>query len=171
MKRDLLPTEHPRQLTVFSFPVQMVRFAPVRPLPLTVGAKTLPSFGIAPRTETRRGCCACTRTHLTHKKKKINDVEKGYYADGEDAYDMRLPFPQKELSYGAMTPLKQVVAVKRKEEAPKASTSAAVAEGGGGKKGAEGGGAAAKAESASVDEVASKMGGLSVGAAASAGKA
>ncbi|CAM9536269.1 unnamed protein product, partial [Sphacelaria rigidula] len=25
---------------------------------------------------------------------QINDVEKGYYADGEDAYDMRLPFTQ-----------------------------------------------------------------------------
>lgn len=77
---------------------------------------------------------------------------------------MRLPFPQKEQSYGAMTPLKQVVAVKRKEEAPKASApvtagGAAVAaregEGQGGEGGAEG-----------VEEVASSMGELSVGAGA-----
>lgn len=52
---------------------------------------------------------------------QINDVEKGYYADGEDAYDMRLAFPRDESSsVKAMTPLKQVVAVKpplkRKED-------------------------------------------------------
>jgi ribosomal protein S18 acetylase RimI-like enzyme len=28
-------------------------------------------------------------------KYAINDVEKGYYADGEDAYDMRCTFPHK----------------------------------------------------------------------------
>jgi len=27
---------------------------------------------------------------------EINDVEKGYYADGEDAYDMRCTFVKKE---------------------------------------------------------------------------
>lgn len=75
---------------------------------------------------------------------------------------MRLPFPQKEQSYGSMTPLKQVVAVKRKEEAPKASTAGEGAPAGTAKA-AEGGDA--------VEEVASKMGGLSVDAAASAGKA
>lgn len=109
------------------------------------------------------------------KKKKINDIEKGYYADGEDAYDMRLPFPQKEQSYGVMTPLKQVVAVKRKEEAPKASTAAAVEEGAqAGKKEVEGGGdgdGAAAAEGGAVEAVASKMDGLSVDAAAPTGKA
>jgi peptide alpha-N-acetyltransferase len=26
----------------------------------------------------------------------INDIEKGYYADGEDAYDMRKTFKTKE---------------------------------------------------------------------------
>lgn len=29
-------------------------------------------------------------------KYKINDVEKGYYADGEDAYDMRCDFDEQE---------------------------------------------------------------------------
>ena len=29
-------------------------------------------------------------------KYKINDVERGYYADGEDAYDMRCTFGEKE---------------------------------------------------------------------------
>lgn len=92
---------------------------------------------------------------------KINDVEKGYYADGEDAYDMRLPFPLKEQSYGAMTPLKQVVAVKRKEEeAPKASAPAVEK-----KAGVE------EAEGGAVDDVASKMEGLSVDAAAAAAAA
>ncbi|CAN0246337.1 unnamed protein product, partial [Scytosiphon promiscuus] len=43
------------------------------------------------------------------ENQKINDVEKGYYADGENAYDMRLQFPHKEPTYGSMTPLKQVV--------------------------------------------------------------
>ena len=28
-------------------------------------------------------------------KYAVNDVEKGYYADGEDAYDMRCYFPKK----------------------------------------------------------------------------
>eukprot|EP00752_Nemacystus_decipiens_P009814 g8758.t1 len=93
---------------------------------------------------------------------EINDVEKGYYADGEDAYDMRLPFPQKEQSYGSMTPLKQVVAVKRKEEAPKASTAAASAGEGASTEGGD-----------AVEMVTSKMDELKVdsAAAASAGKA
>lgn len=26
---------------------------------------------------------------------RVYDIEKGYYADGEDAYDMRLPFTDK----------------------------------------------------------------------------
>ena len=37
--------------------------------------------------------------HLSDKETlqyEINDVEKGYYADGEDAYDMRCTFVQKE---------------------------------------------------------------------------
>lgn len=72
---------------------------------------------------------------------------------------MRLPFPQKEQSYGSMTPLKQVVAVKRKEEPPKASTAAAAAEDG-------------APEGGAVGEVANKMDGLSVdSASASAGRA
>ena len=29
---------------------------------------------------------------------EVHDVEKGYYADGEDAYDMRCYFRKKELS-------------------------------------------------------------------------
>ena len=29
-------------------------------------------------------------------KYEVNDVEKGYYADGEDAYDMRCYFKRKE---------------------------------------------------------------------------
>jgi peptide alpha-N-acetyltransferase len=29
-------------------------------------------------------------------KYKINDVERGYYADGEDAYDMRCTFGEEE---------------------------------------------------------------------------
>lgn len=75
---------------------------------------------------------------------------------------MRLPFPPKEQSYGSMTPLKQVVAVKRKEEAPKSSTAAGTLE-----EGAPAG-AAASAEGGAVEEVASKMDGLSVDAAVSA---
>lgn len=110
-------------------------------------------------------------------------MEKGYYADGEDAYDMRLPFPLKEKTYGSMTPLKQVVAVKRTEEAPKASAVTAGegaggeagknSESGGGGGSGDGGGAAA-ADGGAVGEVASKMEGLAVdaaAAAASAGKA
>lgn len=49
-------------------------------------------------------------------------MEKGYYADGEDAYDMRLPFTQNaSLTSGVkpMTPLKQVVAVKPSAEKAK----------------------------------------------------
>ncbi|CAM9491494.1 unnamed protein product [Ectocarpus sp. 8 AP-2014] len=95
---------------------------------------------------------------------QINDVEKGYYADGEDAYDMRLPFPQKEQSYGAMTPLKQVVAVKRKEEAPKAS--APVAAGGAAVAAREGEGQGGEGGAEGVEEIASSMGELSVGAGA-----
>ncbi|CBN74617.1 conserved unknown protein [Ectocarpus siliculosus] len=95
---------------------------------------------------------------------QINDVEKGYYADGEDAYDMRLPFPQKGQSYGAMTPLKQVVAVKRKEEAPKAS--APVAAGGAAVAAREGEGQGGEGGAEGVEEIASSMGELSVGAGA-----
>lgn len=29
-------------------------------------------------------------------KYEINDIERGYYADGEDAYDMRCTFGEKE---------------------------------------------------------------------------
>lgn len=73
---------------------------------------------------------------------------------------MRLPFPLKEQPYGAMTPLKQVVAVKRKEEeAPKASAPAVEMK------------AEVAAEGGAVDEVASKMERISVDAAAAAGKA
>ncbi len=110
-------------------------------------------------------------------------MEKGYYADGEDAYDMRLPFPLKEKTYGSMTPLKQVVAVKRTDEAPKASATTAgegsggeaknsEAGGGGGSSGGGEGGAAA-VDGGAVGEVTSKMEGLAVDAtaAASAGKA
>ena len=32
------------------------------------------------------GCVCCRRVY---------DIEKAYYADGEDAYDMRLPFTDK----------------------------------------------------------------------------
>ncbi|CAB1116426.1 unnamed protein product [Ectocarpus sp. CCAP 1310/34] len=95
---------------------------------------------------------------------QINDVEKGYYADGEDAYDMRLPFPQKEQSHGAMTPLKQVVAVKRKEEAPKAS--APVAAGGAAVAAREGEGQRGEGGAEGVEEISSSMGELSVGAGA-----
>lgn len=107
---------------------------------------------------------------------QINDVEKGYYADGEDAYDMRLPFPRSETSSGIkpMTPLKQVVAVnaaaaaaakKPKEQAPKASAGEAVQRAGETSEGASTGGDAAKgAEGSSADEVANKLEGLSVDA-------
>lgn len=27
--------------------------------------------------------------------RRVYDIEKGYYADGEDAYDMRMPFTEK----------------------------------------------------------------------------
>lgn len=78
---------------------------------------------------------------------------------------MRLPFPVKEQSYGAMTPLKQVVAVKRKEEeAPKASAPAIEKGSQGEKKAGEEG--EVTAEGRAVDEVASKLEGLSVDAAA-----
>lgn len=114
---------------------------------------------------------------------QINDVEKGYYADGEDAYDMRLPFAQNESSSKSikpMTPLKQVVAVnsaavaKRKEEAPKASTVGAAAReegkpsgedtncGGGGGVGGGGGSAAKGADEASEEAVSKQLEGLSV---------
>lgn len=114
-------------------------------------------------------------------------MEKGYYADGEDAYDMRLPFAQNgsSSSIKPMTPLKQVVAVnsaavaKRKEEAPKVSTAVAAAreEGkpsgeagsgsgiGSGGSGAGGGSSAIKGEdeaSEGVETVSKQLEGLSV---------
>ena len=118
-------------------------------------------------------------------------MEKGYYADGEDAYDMRLPFAQNgsSSSIKPMTPLKQVVAVnsaavaKRKEEAPKVSTAVAAAReegkpsgeagsggGSGGGSGSGGGGAgggssAIKGEdeaSEGVETVSKQLEGLSV---------
>lgn len=100
--------------------------------------------------------------------RQINDVEKGYYADGEDAYDMRLPFTQNESStssFRSMTPLKQVVAVnpttaQRNVEESKSSTADGEREGG------VGGGDATAAETAggsAVDGVTEKLEGLSVG--------
>lgn len=109
-------------------------------------------------------------------------MEKGYYADGEDAYDMRLPFAQNDSSSSIkpMTPLKQVVAVnsaavaKRKEEAPKVSTVAAAREegkpsgeagsAGGGGDSSGGGNAVKGAEEASegADAVSKQLEGLSV---------
>ena len=38
---------------------------------------------------------------------QVNDVEKGYYADGEDAYDMRCYFP-KEGSDQAEAPVEEM---------------------------------------------------------------
>lgn len=100
--------------------------------------------------------------------RQINDVEKGYYADGEDAYDMRLPFTQSESSTSAfrsMTPLKQVVAVNpttahRNVEDSKSLTADGDREGG-----VDGGGAIAAetAGGSAVDGVTEKLEGLSVG--------
>lgn len=100
---------------------------------------------------------------------QINDVEKGYYADGEDAYDMRLPFAQKESSSGIkpMTPFKQVVAVnpsitKLKDEAPKPPAAQAEGEGDAGEASV---GSAAEAEGGdgpSAEAVMKKLEGLSV---------
>lgn len=98
---------------------------------------------------------------------QINDVEKGYYADGEDAYDMRLPFIQNESSSGIkpMTPLKQVVAVNAKRKEEGAGTPAPDGEakgkgGGGGKETAAAAAAAAGADGS--EEIATKLEGLSL---------
>ena len=43
-------------------------------------------------------------------KYKINDIERGYYADGEDAYDMRCTFgEEKEEEKSALTELAEGV--------------------------------------------------------------
>lgn len=148
------------QLTSFSsllfFPVAVRRCAPVS----VVGVSSDTPDHASSHTP-------ALRPSSPPKSPKIHDIEKGYYADGEDAYDMRLKFPHKEPTYGSMTPLKQVVSVKRKEEGE--SAQAPAAEGGAA---AAAAGAAGKSEAGTgaVDEVAEKMEELSVGAA-SAGKA
>lgn len=87
-------------------------------------------------------------------------MEKGYYADGEDAYDMRLPFAQND-SYSSgikpMTPLKQVVVVKPPtakplEDAPKQED----------EEGEEAGSVEAEQGTKAVDGVVEKLGDLSV---------
>ena len=42
----------------------------------------------------RKSNRAAFRLYNSTLKYEINDIEKGYYADGEDAYDMRCYFPQ-----------------------------------------------------------------------------
>jgi peptide alpha-N-acetyltransferase len=43
---------------------------------------------------------------------EINDVEKGYYADGEDAYDMRCTFVKKEQSIEEQVPTEALAELK-----------------------------------------------------------
>lgn len=99
--------------------------------------------------------------------RQINDVEKGYYADGEDAYDMRLSFQRDDSSeIKGMTPLKQLVAIKRvatrNEDQPKSESSTD----GGGKaieSSSEAGGAREdNTTSSSAEDIATKMEKLSV---------
>jgi peptide alpha-N-acetyltransferase len=44
----------------------------------------------------RRSNAAAFHLYKETLQYEINDVEKGYYADGEDAYDMRCTFVKKE---------------------------------------------------------------------------
>lgn len=43
---------------------------------------------------------------------QINDVEKGYYADGEDAYDMRCTFVKKEQAIEEKVPTEALAGLK-----------------------------------------------------------
>jgi hypothetical protein len=52
---------------------------------------------------------------------RVYDIEKGYYADGEDAYDMRMPFTDKcnQAFASQVNRFKKVLAEKDAEKAAK----------------------------------------------------
>jgi len=52
----------------------------------------------------RRSNRAAFHLYNVTLKYEINDVEKGYYADGEDAYDMRCYFKKKESGESSQDP-------------------------------------------------------------------
>ncbi|KAI9916699.1 hypothetical protein PsorP6_017104 [Peronosclerospora sorghi] len=54
------------------------------------------SFGAAyVSLHVREGNAAAIHLYRKTLKYQVYDIEKGYYADGEDAYDMRMPFTEK----------------------------------------------------------------------------
>ncbi|KAJ8542473.1 hypothetical protein ON010_g12341 [Phytophthora cinnamomi] len=64
--------------------------------------------------------------HQAHAGCPVYDIEKGYYADGEDAYDMRMPFTEKcnQAFASQVNRFKKVLAEKDAEKEAKAAKEA-----------------------------------------------
>ena len=73
-------------------------------------------------------CCFICHHSRDHSPARINDVEKGYYADGEDAYDMRFNFPKGEKKATEEKEEKEEKGQEQKEEKGNKSKAVAVAD-------------------------------------------
>ncbi|KAG3114234.1 hypothetical protein PI124_g1686 [Phytophthora idaei] len=69
----------------------------------------------------REGNVAAIHLYRKTLKYQVYDIEKGYYADGEDAYDMRMPFTDKfnQAFSSQVNRFKKVLAEKDAEKAAK----------------------------------------------------
>ncbi|EGZ09999.1 hypothetical protein PHYSODRAFT_564396 [Phytophthora sojae] len=70
----------------------------------------------------REGNVAAIHLYRKTLKYQVYDIEKGYYADGEDAYDMRMPFTEKcnQAFASQVNRFKKVLAEKDGEKEAKA---------------------------------------------------